>query len=185
MRRVITCSLAALTLVLSGGSALATTLYRWVDAQGVVHYSDTPQPGAQKMEIQGAQTYKAPPAPRSTASATAAQSAGASDGSGSSSYQCAIATPGPEQSFSNPDTVEVDVSVAPALSGGDRLQVTVDGAALPVSPSGQGLVQSPERGTHIVNLTVQSADGKTACSASVSFNVQRASLLSPQSPAHH
>jgi hypothetical protein len=184
MRPLIPCSLAALTLVLSGGSALATTLYRWVDAQGVVHYSDTPQPGAQKMEIQGAQTYKAPPAPRTTPT-TSTQSQGASDGSGSSSYQCAIAAPGPEQSFSNPDSVEVDVSVAPALTGGDRWLVTVDGTPVPVSPSGQGQVQSPERGSHIVNLTVQSADGKTACTASVSFNVQRPSLLSPQSPAHH
>ena len=30
-----------------------TTIYRWVDAQGVVHYSDTPHPGAQNMQITG------------------------------------------------------------------------------------------------------------------------------------
>ena len=36
-----------------------TTTYRWVDAQGVVHYSDTPQPGAETLQIQPAQTFSA------------------------------------------------------------------------------------------------------------------------------
>jgi len=38
----------------ASGSA---TVYRWVDAQGVVHYSDHPRPGAQRLQIQPAQTF--------------------------------------------------------------------------------------------------------------------------------
>src|SRR5579883_3116171 len=48
-----------------------TTVYRWVDAQGVVHYSDQPHPNAQKLEISGAQTFSALPLPPSSATAAA------------------------------------------------------------------------------------------------------------------
>ena len=36
------------------------TVYKWVDENGVVHYSDQPHPNAQKMQVQEAQTYTAP-----------------------------------------------------------------------------------------------------------------------------
>jgi hypothetical protein len=78
------------------------------------------------------------------------------------------------------------VTVTPAPSGGDRLVVTVDGSPIQLSASGQAQLASPDRGAHTITLIVRGADGKTACSADpVTFNVQRASLLSPQSPAHH
>ncbi len=42
----------------------STTVYRWVDAQGVVHYSDHASPGAQQLQIHPAPTFHDPPAPR-------------------------------------------------------------------------------------------------------------------------
>jgi hypothetical protein len=167
MRRLITCGLAALTLCLSAVGAFATQLYRWVDAQGVVHYSDQPQPGAEKIQVQNAQTYKAPPPPKQSASAVAKPE----DGGGT--YQCQIVSPTPEQSFFNPETVAIQVAVIPAVVGSDQIVVTVD-------------VASPERGAHTINMVVRGADGKTACNpASLTFNVERPSLLSPQSQGHH
>jgi Domain of unknown function (DUF4124) len=50
-------ALGGMAMAADPGSG-ATTLYRWVDAQGVVHYSDTPQPGAQKLQIAPAQTFQ-------------------------------------------------------------------------------------------------------------------------------
>ena len=38
--------------------ALAATVYKWVDENGVVHYSDQPHPNAQKVQLKAAQTYK-------------------------------------------------------------------------------------------------------------------------------
>ena len=32
------------------GTALPATVYKWVDADGVTHYSDQPHPGAQKVD---------------------------------------------------------------------------------------------------------------------------------------
>jgi hypothetical protein len=184
MRRLILCGLVALTVSLGAGSARATTLYKWVDAQGVVHYSDTPQPGAQKIQVQSAQTYSAPKPARTTPT-TPASSSKAGDSSAPGVYQCQLVSPTPEQAFVDPDAVSIAVAVTPALTGSDRLVVTMDGTSVPVSPSGQAQVPSPERGTHTISASVQGADGSTACSASVTFNVARSSLLSPQSPAHH
>jgi len=78
MQRHASYRIAALGLLwLAGGAAAQTiTTYRWVDAQGVVHYSDTPQPGAQVIQLQSAQTYRAP-AP-SAAAIKAARAEGAS-----------------------------------------------------------------------------------------------------------
>lgn len=49
------------------GPALAdapgsATVYRWVDSQGVVHYSDRPQPSAERLRIPPAQTFHDLPA---------------------------------------------------------------------------------------------------------------------------
>jgi hypothetical protein len=169
---------------LGAGSAHATTLYKWVDAQGVVHYSDTPQPGAQKIQIQSAQTYSAPK-PAKTTPTTSASNSRSADSTAPGTYQCQVVSPTAEQAFVDPDSVPIAVAVTPALTGTDRLVVTMDGTPVQVSPSGQALVPSPERGAHTISASVQGADGSTTCSTSVTFNVQRSSLLSPQSPARH
>src|SRR5579863_8074566 len=95
-----TCGLAApvllCTMLLWGtGSAVASTMYRWVDEQGVVHYSDTPQPGAQRIQMEQAQTYKAPPVP----SSVRANTASALKGPAAAYQSCRITQPQAEQSF--------------------------------------------------------------------------------------
>ena len=69
-------ALVALCLLGLGGLSVATTLYRWVDAQGVVHYSDTPHEGAQVIQISGAQTYHGTSAAPAEPGVTAAQQPG-------------------------------------------------------------------------------------------------------------
>jgi hypothetical protein len=162
----------------------STTTYRWVDAQGVVHYSDTPYPGAQVIQLPSAQTYRAPPAPAAPKAPTAA-APGAYDPN--SPYQsCAIAEPAAEASFYAPESVALAVQLAPALRDGDQVALTVDGGALePVIPGGlQYQLPSPDRGAHTVSLTVRDAGGKPVCrSPPITFYVQRPSALSPTSPA--
>jgi hypothetical protein len=189
MQRFVSLSLAALAVLAPlaplawAGSAVAqtTTTYRWVDAQGVVHYSDTPQPGAQVIQLPSAQTYRAPPLPAAPAAATPDEPA--------SPYQsCGIAQPAAEDSFFAPDMVPVAVQLNPGLRPGDQLAVTVDGVALdPIAPAPGRLqfqVTAPERGAHTVNAVVRDSDGKQVCrSPPVTFYVRQPSLLSPTSPA--
>jgi hypothetical protein len=178
MAGLTTFGLAALFLTLGAGSALAAQLYRWVDAQGVVHYSDTPQPGAERIQVQSAQTFKAPPV-----HATGSQAGdNAQNRSPSSHYECSIVSPTPEQEFYAPENIPVSVSVNPQPREGSQVEVTVDGNAV----SGGQQIDSPDRGVHTVTATVKTSDGTVICTtAPVTINVQRPSLLSPQSPAHH
>ena len=49
----------AFTLLLALCSVpLAATVYRWVDDDGVVPYSDQPHPNAEKMQVNAAESYK-------------------------------------------------------------------------------------------------------------------------------
>lgn len=51
---------ALFTLMLLAAVAHATTIYKWVDDQGVTHFSDQPFPGAQKVHVDEAQSYTSP-----------------------------------------------------------------------------------------------------------------------------
>lgn len=163
----------------SGGDGAVTT-YRWVDAQGVVHYSDTPQPGAQKVEITPAQTFQLEPVP-------AADVAGPQGPTGSEYTSCMITQPQPQQSFYAPTSVAVTLQLSPALRSGDHVQVTVDGqSATPVDDTGIDFqIDMPYRGQHVVSAKVLDPAGKTVCvTQAVVFYVQRPSLLSPHAPAN-
>lgn len=175
--------LASLGLLLLAGIAAAQsqTTYRWVDAQGVVHYSDQPQPGAQVIQLPQAQTYRAPAA---TPKAPAANPPPLADAA--APYQsCGISQPATEASFFAPDSIPVAVQLAPGLRPGDQLSVTLDGSPLePTVPGGAGYqISAPERGAHTLNAMVRDEDGKPVCQAPpVTFYVQRPSMNSPASP---
>jgi hypothetical protein len=160
--------------------ALATT-YRWVDANGVVHYSDTPGPGAKQIELPSAQTYSAPPAP----SAPAAKP-GPASGRPAAAYQsCAITSPASEQTLFAVEAVTVTAALQPAKRASDTVTFNFDGMTVqPLSPDGLELRLSPvDRGTHTVSVTVRDSNGNTVCtSASVTFYVRQPSVLAPQSP---
>jgi hypothetical protein len=173
--------LLGLAALAAASTCLAQTMYRWTDAQGVVHYSDTPQPGAQAIPVPSAQTYRAPPVvpaapPAATSTTPAAPVA----------YQsCAITQPAADANLFAPEALNISVQVVPSLRPGDQLNVTVDGASLASSPGAMNFqISAPDRGDHTISAVVLSPEGQTLCSApAVSFSVQRPSLNSPQSPA--
>jgi hypothetical protein len=172
--------LLVLGLIAPGGS-FATTLYRWVDSDGVVHYSDTPHPGAEQIQISGAQTYHGttPPPAATPAASAAAQSKTAQ------AYQsCAIAQPAPDTALFAPESVDISVRLDPPLRPGDQLTVRVDGQTLqPLGDSLNFQLAQPDRGEHTVSAEVRGSDGTVVCSATaVSFSVQRPSMDMPQSP---
>jgi uncharacterized protein DUF4124/Big-like domain-containing protein len=173
-------ALVTLCLLTLGGVSAAATLYRWVDAQGVVHYSDTPQPGAEVLHVSGAQTY------HGTTTPDAAPVAAATTPKAAEPYKsCDITQPAADSSLFAPEEVTVSVQVSPGLRGGDQLSVQVDGQTLQPTSDGSLSFQlaAPERGEHTVSAQVHSADGAVLCSAtSISFSVQRPSVNSPASP---
>src|SRR5512143_1892034 len=55
-------------------AASGTPAWTWVDADGQVHFSDRPVPGARQVELSGAQGFGAPAARPAAATPAAAQS---------------------------------------------------------------------------------------------------------------
>ena len=93
----------------ASAAAQPCTTYRWVDAQGVVHYSDTPQPGAQMIQLpDGADLSR-------TGAASGGRPAGSrghANRQRAGPYQsCAITQPAAEASFFAPDAVPVAVQL--------------------------------------------------------------------------
>jgi hypothetical protein len=161
-------------------AAIAGTVYKWVDEDGVTHFSDQPHENAQKVELAAPQTYSAPPRAAAPASSprTAAQPP-------ASAYQsCALVAPTNDQTFPNALSVPVSVQLAPQQRPGDQVFLVLDGTRVPgVAPAGTSFTMPIERGSHTLQAVVQDSTGKVVCqSASVTFHALQPSVLNPQNP---
>jgi hypothetical protein len=161
--------------------ALAATVYKWVDENGVVHFSDQPHENAEKLQLKAPQTYSAPKMP-----AGPSQPSRQSASKPASIYQnCAISEPANDQVFTNTSEVTAGVTVQPAVRPSDTAVVTLDGQRVPGVPAngGQFTISPVDRGTHSIQLTVQDSSGATLCtSPAVTFHVTQPSLQSPTRP---
>jgi hypothetical protein len=174
MRTLVFTLMCIATAVASG-----TTIYKWVDENGVTHYSDQPHSGAQKIQVQAVQTYKAP-AQRS-APITARTSAPA----GPAYSTCVVSRPTSEEMFLNTQTVPASVHVEPGLRPGDHVSVLLDGAPVPseIPLDSPFVLTSVFRGAHSLVVKIEDASGAVVCqSPSVTFNVRQPSVLAPNSP---
>jgi hypothetical protein len=164
--------LAALWLL--SASASAATIYKWVDENGVVHYSDQPHPKAQEITVAPAQTYTAPPSP--------AARDGNQTTSGPEYRACEIIRPEKDEVFLNTSTLTATVRMEPALAPTHRIVLTLDGKRLTNQPpTGRTFVLSAmERGTHSLTMVVEDNTGKAVCnSAPVQFHVRQPSVQAP------
>lgn len=162
--------------------AAAATVYKWVDEDGVTHFSDQPHENAQKVELKAPQTFSAPKtsgAPQSSRPAPARPS-------GEKVYQsCGLSEPTPDQVFQNTDTVSAGTSAVPPVRPGDTVLVTMDGSPVPGVPAngGQFTISPVDRGEHNIQMVIKDPSGLTVCSsASVLFHVRQPSLQSPTNP---
>jgi len=171
--RALLFTLISMTLL---ATATATTVYKWVDDNGVVHYSDQPHENAQKVELKAPQTYSAPKINDDIPSSTRPSQQGPAYKS------CQISQPTNDQMFMNTFTVTAGVNLQPSARPGDRLVVTLDGQRIPgVPPEGGPFTISPvDRGTHSLQAIVQDSQGQAVCqSKSVTFHVRQPSAVTP------
>jgi hypothetical protein len=155
-------------------SAQAAVVYKWVDADGVVHFSDQPAPGSEKILTSAAPhvgtVAVSPPAtgsqPRQTPNAPPAV--------------FAIVSPNAEQTFVN-EPVPVRLDFQPGPTGGQLLTWKLNGQTLTEQTGLQFTLPNLPRGAYNLSATlVDPSTQETVSSASVSFYVQQPSLLSPQ-----
>lgn len=160
--------------------AVSATVYKWVDENGVVHYSDQPHENAEKVQLKAPQTYTAPKTP-----AESPQPARQAPKPTYSYQSCAISEPTNDQVFTNTSEVTAGVTVQPTVRPGDTAVVTLDGQRVPGVPAngGQFTISPVDRGTHSIQMTVQDPSGATVCtSPAVTFHVTQPSLQSPTRP---
>lgn len=135
-------------------------IFRWKDDDGNVIFSDTPQPGAEKIEL-GETTIV--PATPTTAPSDSAQG---EDAARAKAYQrVAIKSPEDGESIRNNAllTLDVTVEVQPPLQTpvGHALQLLFDGVS--VGEPGRKLkftLPDVHRGAHTLQAIVQDADGR-------------------------
>ncbi|HUX73375.1 MAG TPA: DUF4124 domain-containing protein [Steroidobacteraceae bacterium] len=157
----------------------AAVIYKWTDANGVVHYADQPVPGAIKITIAadvappGAAPPAAPPAaPKPPAKPPAVAYS-----------EVKIASPTADQSFFS-EPVPVSLRLNPGLQADDTLTWSLNGNALAAySNQLQFTLQNLPRGAFTLTAAIVSqTSGASVGGASVTFYVHRPSLLMPQ---HH
>lgn len=172
--RTLTLALAALLL---SPPALSQEIYRWVDKNGVVHYSDQPNaPDAELMDLQafGGQAEEAraptvyvrePPPPAESAP----------------DYRSlTITRPATDEAFfGTAASVAVELQLDTDLRPSDEVAIFLDGRRVPSNGLSAELSAVP-RGSHFLRAAVLDASGNVLVSSpQVTFHVRQASVATP------
>jgi Domain of unknown function (DUF4124) len=168
---------------LAATAVQAAVIYRWVDADGVVHYSDQQTPGAERIVTSAPNTSAAGArTPANSSPQGPAKPANASAGNNDFS----ITSPQSEQTFFASDPIPVHLSLAPGLQPGQIIVWHMNGKQLDEQQNAMSFTISQlDRGTYSLMATITDQQtGATTNSNSVTFFVRQTSSLSPQSPLH-
>jgi Domain of unknown function (DUF4124) len=166
--------------LLAALSVQGAVIYRWVDADGVVHYSDQQQPGAERIVTSAPNT--SPAGARSPANGS---QAARRPSSGSLNYsEFTIASPQPDQTFFGTDPVPVHLNLSPGLQPGHSITWHMNGKQLDEQQNSMSFaITQLDRGTYSVVATITDQQtGESLSSNSVTFFVRQTGANSPQSP---
>jgi hypothetical protein len=150
-------------------SQVPAEIYKWVDAQGNVHYGDEPQgAGAKPMrQLPGLSTYSPPPLP-SRKPVDEMKREGAREGEDRISRpqqpgytELKIVSPENGGTVrSSPGEVPVFVALSPLLREGDYFRVILDGQVLPKRYTSTVIrLNNVDRGEHRIAVVVFSKEG--------------------------
>jgi Domain of unknown function (DUF4124) len=170
----------ALTSLASGG-AIAATVWKWVDKNGAVHYSDQPGPGAVRVDL-NVQTYDAkeskipsnrPITPQDSKTPVVP------------TYQkIEILKPVNEETFiGTGGLVSVSVQVDPGVQTGHSLRLELDGQRVsePNSTATEFQLKEVPRGAHTLLASIVTRDGQVMIqSTAVTFFVQQQTITRPK-----
>lgn len=158
---------ATLILLIAFSAGASAEVYRWVDGQGQIHFSDRPLPGSDRVDT------------RSGVGAGKVETA-AAEPSGTlllgpySGFE--IVSPEANQTLRLESAgLPVSLLLDPPLMTGHRLELLVDGVPVPVEePLGTQLsLNGLGFGTHVAEARILDASGVVARSAPVSFHLRK------------
>lgn len=159
--------------LLAAAGALAEA-YTWIDENGVVHYSDRPEPGAKVVELDTASGRR----PRAANRPANPDDASAEPAQAFRYETLEVASPAPEETLWNIEgTLSVTLALTPALRPGHQVRVYFDGTPRTVQSTSFQL-QEVHRGTHNLQAEVIDETGKLMIrSLPNRFYVQQNSVL--------
>jgi Domain of unknown function (DUF4124) len=172
--------IACFLLLLCGVATLpAAETWRWRDANGVVHFSDRPVPGAELIHLGSAPKPGTVAGPSQPAATTSKANSGTRNGSAESQIvpyaRCVLLTPVNDQVLLNENFVQVTFDLQPALQGNHEIQMLLNGKVSADWPSTsiQGSLPVLERGTYTLAARVVDDFGRDLCSSPlVTFHVR-------------
>lgn len=187
MRTPLLVLLALATFAFALPALADQVVWKWVDGNGVTHYSDRPVPGAVRIELNlGAR-------PSSSAASSGAVTPGAQAASAADDAPRAADAPlyrdfeilSPANGETVPNTggeVTVSVRIAPNPQPGHQLDLYLDGRLVEgFAPNTTSFdLKEVPRGTHRVVATISDARGtRIQETAPVEFTVRQASIAQP------
>jgi hypothetical protein len=136
-------------------------VYRWLDHDGVVHYSDQPTPGAKAIDLPETSHY-APPALGNAVPQPAEEKSGA-PATGGPYKRFSIVHPADGETLHNATgDLDVTMGLEPGLRKGHQIQLVLDGlGARQTVDSLHAVLKHVERGAHTLQAEVLDAGGRT------------------------
>jgi hypothetical protein len=168
--------------LLAAFAAQAAVVYKWVDADGVVHFSDQPVPGAQKINTDGSAGHSGTSFGVKGAAADDSAKKGQT-GSPDDYTVLEITAPEHDQSFFGDAPVNAHLSLSPSLELNHVVTWFLNGTPIENSGSDPASItlSGLARGTYALSASVlDQASGKSRSAEAVNFYVKEPSLLSPQ-----
>ncbi len=167
--------LVGLSIGLFATSAAFAQAYKWVDKDGVVHYSDRPIDGAEEIQLPESNTVRT----RRIAPRTPSPAEPEEDSNATAVYQSLeIRSPAAEETLWNIEAIlNVSLNLSPALKPGHQVRVYFDGKPQLVSGTNFRLEQV-YRGAHNLQAEVIDETGQLLIRCQPSrFYVQQNSVL--------
>ncbi len=170
--------------------ASAAEVYRWVDENGQVYYSDRPHEGAEQITLPQAQTFSTPAAQpvRRRVTVNTDEISGKSDQKDKADTYKSVKIVSPssgEVVWNNGGLMTVSVSTQPALRRGHTLMLYLDDRMVESLVGNRRTVDLTEvfRGEHTLRTEIRNAAGDLVADGNpVTFTVQQTSILNPNNP---
>jgi len=171
--------LLLLLLMLGPAGHGLAAVYKWVDEQGNVIYSDQPRPGAEQLKVPPVPTYSAPPLPPRSSGA------GAPKAEAPAYTHVSIVQPSHDSTVrNNAGVVVISALLEPPLRTdlGHKIVLSMDGTPIgEPGPSTAIQLSNVDRGTHTLQVSVVDDAGKVLVTSDPStFHMRRVSILHPK-----
>lgn len=163
-----------LLMLLSVAVAANAAVYRWIDADGTVTYSDRPQPGSERLKLTPLQTYNPAPVSKGTASVPT-QTRQFED-----YEEFAILAPRNNATFrNNGGNVDVQLKLEPVLRSTHTVGIILNDRTVGEAGSTMSLTLSNvDRGTHRLQAVIMDKSGnELARTDPVTFHLHRTTVF--------